>query len=305
MNYIVAIPYDVGLAESIGKKGSENGITFFNRKEEGNVIVCLVPSDPDEKFYAVAEAVTLADQVVLSTKEIDSKFGEALIAAKLLKKRVIFTNENDVSTIAKGIDYEVTERDMAIESIMRYRKETNNTAGEEASSVDSKVSVMLDRAFPVKGIGTVVLGFVRNGTVRVHDTLYHNSGKSAFVRSIQSQDVDVTEAVRGTRVGLALKNLEYDEISKGDVLSSEQVGNVEEISAKLEMTKIGEEEIRQGKRYELVSGFIVVDAEVLGWDSNTGVIRLGLAKGMPLAKGNEFVLIRSYMPRIFARGEVV
>ena len=51
------------------------------------------------------------------------------------------------------------------------------------------------------------------------------------------------------------------------MLSSKPLGNVEELSAKLEMMKIGEGEIRQDKRYELV-------------------------------------LIPSYMPRIFARGEV-
>ena len=69
------------------------------------------------------------------------------------------------------------------------------------------------------------------------------------------------------------------------MLSSEPLGNVEELSAKLEMMKIGEGEIRQGKRYELVSEFIVVDAEVLGWDSNTGVIRLSLAKVCHWQKG--------------------
>ncbi|MEM3827212.1 MAG: EF-Tu/IF-2/RF-3 family GTPase [Candidatus Micrarchaeaceae archaeon] len=296
MHYIVAIPYDVGLAESIGRKGSENGITFFNRKEEGNTIVCLVPTNPDDKFYTVAESIMLAEQVVLSTKEIDSVFGEVLVAAAMLNKRIIFTDENDVSALAKGLNFEVSERDMVIESIIRYK-------GRGPAESEGKTVVLIDRVFPVKGVGTVALGFVTNGTVHVHDTLYHNSGKKVFIRSIQLQDEDVVEAGVGSRVGLALKNIEYDEADKGDVLSSEEVSSVEELSAKLETTKIEEEEIRQGNRYELVSNFISVSAEVLKWDETTKIVSLGLAKKVPIGKGGTFVLIRSRMPRIFAKGE--
>ncbi len=299
MHYIVAVPYDLSIAESIGKKGSENSIMFFNRKEEGNTIVCLVPSNPEDKFHSVAETLMLADQVIIDTKNIDSVFGEVLVAAKLLKKRVIFTSENEVGAIAKGMDYEVSDRDVLVERIIRYQPQ------KVKEQENQKTVVLIDKVFPVKGVGTVALGFVKSGIVHVHDTLRHNSGKEVFVRSIQSQDVDVDEAEVGTRVGLALKNVEYDEIDKGDILSSETFNNIEDISAKLEMTDIWEEDISEGRRYELVSNFIVCDAEVKNFDKSTGTISLSLVKKVPLAKGDTFVLVRSRMPRIFACGEVL
>ncbi|MGC8478962.1 MAG: EF-Tu/IF-2/RF-3 family GTPase [Candidatus Micrarchaeia archaeon] len=299
MHYIVAVPYDLSIAESIGKKGSENGIIFFNRKEEGNTIVCLVPSNPEDKFHSVAETLMLADQIILNTNNVDAAFGEVLVAAKLLKKKVIFTGENDVGALAKGIDHEISERDMLVEKIIRYQPKSISAEN------DTKTVVLIDKVFPVKGVGTVALGLVKNGVVHAHDTLYHNSGKEVFIRSIQSQDVDIDKAGVGTRVGLALKNIEYDEIDKGDVLSTEKIGSTDEISAKLELTDVWGEDIAEGRRYEMVSNFIACDAEVKSFDGKTNTISLSLVRKVPLAKGDFFVLLRSRMPRIFAIGEVL
>lgn len=94
---------------------------------------------------------------------------------------------------------------------------------------EGAVSVRLDHAFPVKGVGTVALGFVRRGTLRTHDRLrLWPSEREVDVRSIQSQDIDVREARQGTRVGVALKGVDADEISRGQVLAPAQghdVGN--------------------------------------------------------------------------------
>jgi selenocysteine-specific translation elongation factor len=296
MHFIVSIPFDQGLAESIGKKGSEEGIAFYNRKEIDDVIVCLVPTDPDGKYYTVAESMMLADQVVLSTRNMGSNFGEALIAAGLLGKRVIFTNENDVSKFAKGVDYVVADRERVLEAILGYRP--------DKKVADQGNVVLIDRVFPVKGVGTVALGFVKSGRIRVHDTLLHNSGKSAFVRSIQVQDVDRDEAEAGTRVGLALKGLDYGEIDKGDTLSDRRIEKVEELTAALSMSEIGQEYIVAGRRYTLVSDFIVSEVEVLEFDESKNIVRFGLAKAAALQPGDEFLLLRNGIPRMFARGTV-
>jgi Selenocysteine-specific translation elongation factor len=64
------------------------------------------------------------------------------------------------------------------------------TVAPSKSSYNKEEHVDLDKAFVVKGVGSVVLGIVSKGSVAVHDTLYASSGKQAF-RSIQSQDKDI------------------------------------------------------------------------------------------------------------------
>ena len=100
---IVAIPNDIQLAQSIGKKGTENGVVFYNRKTQDTDIVVLTPSDPIEKYYAVAESIILSDIVIISTKKIDALLGECLIACQLLGKKVAITDEMDIQNITKGM----------------------------------------------------------------------------------------------------------------------------------------------------------------------------------------------------------
>ena len=77
--------------------------------------------------------------------------------------------------------------------------------------------IYIDRAFSVKGVGVVVLGFVLGGTVSVHDELRlipSTDGKSAEVRGIQVSDEDQESVGRGLRVGLSLKGVELKDLDK-------------------------------------------------------------------------------------------
>jgi selenocysteine-specific translation elongation factor len=77
--------------------------------------------------------------------------------------------------------------------------------------------VYVDKAFSVKGVGTVALGFVLSGRVSVHDKLRPISGPAgvtAEVRGIQINDVDFDSADRGIRVGLSLKGIEAKALDK-------------------------------------------------------------------------------------------
>lgn len=77
--------------------------------------------------------------------------------------------------------------------------------------------VYIDRAFSVKGVGVVVLGFVLGGTVSVHDELRlvpQTEGRKAEVRGIQVSDEDQESVGRGLRVGLSLKGVELKDLDK-------------------------------------------------------------------------------------------
>ena len=64
-------------------------------------------------------------------------------------------------------------------------------------------------------------GVIKQGAVKTFDHLkILPSGKDILVRSIQMHDDPVTECKSPARVGLAVKGVDADDISRGDVLCS-------------------------------------------------------------------------------------
>ncbi len=291
MNVVIAIPIDKTLADFIGKGSPEGSINIYTRKLGEGTIVGLMPASIDEKFGSLAECLLLSSQVVISTREINSAFGEVLIGAALLGKRIIFTDDNSVDDYVKNLkiqNFEVLGKDSLLASIISHGKES---AGED-------VRIDIDKAFPVKGIGSVALGVVTKGKLTVHQELYHTDGNLVMIKSIQSHDVDVNEADTGTRVGVALKGIEYDRISKGDLLTTKQVPKVTVVKVKMKLSEVNKEDVQAGGRYSIVSNF---SESIVKVDSVSGdEITLKLEKQLPLAAGDECLLIRDKKPRIFA-----
>ncbi len=295
MNIVISVPVDENLASFIGKKGSENSITFYNRKLENDVVVVLYPNQEDEKVYALAQSLLLSTQVVLSTLAMDRRFGEALIAASLLGRPLLLTDDSDAEGILKGSGlsgYRVVSRAELLDAV----RKSAQPAGEGTIRVD------IDKGFPVKGVGTVALGIVTRGVIRQHDKLYHTSGKLVVVRGLQSQDVDITSADRGTRVGVSLKDISHEDIGKGDLLTATPVGRASRISVEFTTSKMAVEKMVEGAQYRLVMGFGFSDCAVTKVDGN--VVELDLKAKLPAEVGTEVLLIRKAMPRIFAAGRV-
>ncbi len=295
-DFIISVPLDTKLAEFIGKKGSVNSVTFYNRKIDNDTIVALTPSSIEEKFYALATSLLIADQIVISTASVDKYLGEALVAASLLNKHVIITNDNDISNLMSSIriqDTEVVDKAMLLERITKHSKKDTSQL---------PLVVDIDKAFPVKGVGTVLLGIVRTGTIKVHDKMHHPNGKEVLIRSIQSQDVDVQTAGRGTRVGLAIKGVEYEEFDKGDVLSEKAVKRVQKLAGSVSVSAISNEEIREGARYGIAINMSYVEGTIE--EASEGSLKIRLEKQVCAEIGDEFLLVRPRSPRIFASGKV-
>lgn len=296
MNTIIAIPFDEELASFIGKKGSENSITFYNRRFNNDIIVAIMPSSLEDKFYALPQCMLVADKIIASTKSIDKIFGEILVACSVLDKPVIFTKDNDITNLLSAIkleNYSFCDRDGLLDAII---------AGKAANAAEQK-RIDIDKAFNVKGIGTVVLGVVTKGIVKVHDTLYHNSGKTVGVRSLQSQDEDIKEAGPGTRVGIALKGIEDSDMKKGDILSSVQTKSGRQLELEVKNSSFAKELIEVGKTYSIATGFSYSVAVV---ESINGTkVKLKLEKAICAEANDRFMLVRAIAPRIFASGKIL
>jgi selenocysteine-specific elongation factor len=77
----------------------------------------------------------------------------------------------------------------------------------------------VDRAFTIKGTGTVVTGTVWTGSIgRDSSVIVFPPGKRSRVRGIQHHGADVRRADPGERVALALTDLDVAEVSRGSVV---------------------------------------------------------------------------------------
>jgi selenocysteine-specific elongation factor len=77
----------------------------------------------------------------------------------------------------------------------------------------------IDRAFTLRGIGTVVTGTLWSGSIAPGDSLrLEPRGRNVRVRSVQVHDQPVEEADAGQRVAVNLQGIERGELRRGDAL---------------------------------------------------------------------------------------
>jgi len=215
------------LVKELGKKGTSTDITFYNMKKGRVTLTIIEPSRYPEKLSSLFYTASLADLAVLVIDALSAKLGEIILmlnAAGVKEGVFILRNYLDKGQIAPLIRGTVLEQYTELpDDPVVLREWLWNRAGEQKSARNTeKGSVPIDHHFNVKGIGTVILGCVQEGTIRRHDQLtVHPLGKQAQIRSIQMHDDDAEEASAGDRVGLALKGIEADDLDRGFVLSSD------------------------------------------------------------------------------------
>ncbi len=107
-----------------------------------------------------------------------------------------------------------------LDSIDQLKQEMSRL--ESKGHIDGPVIIPIDHVFDVKGVGTVVMGVVKQGSVKVYYQLkIMPSGEDIVVKSIQMRDDPVDESNSPARVGLAVKGMTAEQIAKGDILCSE------------------------------------------------------------------------------------
>jgi selenocysteine-specific elongation factor len=103
---------------------------------------------------------------------------------------------------------------------------------------DDLFRMPVDRAFSVKGTGTVVTGTVWSGSVSRESTLrVLPSGRTVRVRGVQCHGKAVDTAFPGTRTALALGGCDLGDVERGStIVSSEQWTPTREIDVALKLT---------------------------------------------------------------------
>jgi selenocysteine-specific elongation factor len=94
-----------------------------------------------------------------------------------------------------------------------------NLAGAPTRAVDDLFRLPVDRAFSIRGTGTVVTGTVWSGALATDATVrILPTQKTARVRRIEAHGAPVSTALAGARAAIALAGLDVDDVPRGSVL---------------------------------------------------------------------------------------
>ena len=210
------------IANDFGKKGTVTDLTVYDRKESDIIRTWVVPNGFPEKIQPLLQAINIAEYVIFYVASLDRYTGEQIIALDMLnKKNGILSHsyevdENRLHSMIKGT------------VLQNYKKIDSPNIKEELVKLphvsnDGPAQIVIDHSFDVKGVGTVVLGKVLQGTINQYDNLKHlPSGTDVMLKSIQMHDDDVKQAVCPARVGLSLKGIKPDEVGRGDIITSDE-----------------------------------------------------------------------------------
>ncbi len=142
----------------------------------------------------------------------------------------------------------------------------------------------VDRAFTLRGIGTVATGTLWSGSIGVGDRLrVEPAGFDVRVRSVQMHDEDVERAEAGGRVAVNLPGVERDRLARGDALVT---AGAFTISYRLDVRLEPIAEIPRA--VTLHHGTAQIPARVVRADE--GRAQLRLAAPVVAARGDRFVL---------------
>jgi selenocysteine-specific translation elongation factor len=216
----VAVVGAPDIAKELGKRGTSSDITLFNTVHDEAAITVVEPTQFPEKFPPLLNSLAMADHCLLVVPELSRPVAETIATVELadVPTTVVLgpsVGDAEVARAFKGGRLVSAQR-----VPLDLPKLRDLVDGLTAAPNEGPVRVPLDHAYPVKGVGAVALGVVRRGTLRAHDRLrLYPTAKTVEVRSIQVHDVDRPEANVGERVGVALKGVEVDEISRGQILA--------------------------------------------------------------------------------------
>jgi selenocysteine-specific translation elongation factor len=210
---------DSSIAAQLGKKGTATDIVIYDRKTADTVYTWTAPTTFPDKIQPLMQAVNIAEYALLNVAKLDKFLGEqvmALDSVGLSDGFVMHSYEVDrekLKTLLKGTSLANYQ---FVDSIDQLKQEM---AKLKPKSSDGPLMIPVDHAFDVKGVGTVALGVVKQGTVKVYDELTLLPGKkNVLVKSIQMHDDPVESSSSPARVGLAIKGPGADDISRGDVI---------------------------------------------------------------------------------------
>lgn len=217
----IAVLGDQAVAAQLGRKGTASDLALYDRKGGGVLRTYVAPSGFPDKIQPLLQAIGMSEYAVFHVSSLDRFTGEqavALGAAGMAGGVLSHSYEIDEGRL------EALVRGTVLEGYARAGPEGLREAADALGPLHGDggtgpTRVAVDHCFDVKGVGTVALGRVESGSVRKYQEVeILPSGAEAVVKSIQMHDDPVDEARFPARVGLSLKGMRPEGVSRGDVV---------------------------------------------------------------------------------------
>jgi len=256
-NVTVALLGSLDYGSNLGKKGTSTDITFYNLKKGEATVTLIEPTRYPERLAPLFYAVSLSKKAIVVLDEINAAFGECLVmlqCSDIKSGYIILRNyipKEKIEPLIKGTNLEKFEFIADDPAFLREQllAEAAKQKPPEVPVGQQTVGIVpVDHAFNVKGVGVVILGVVISGIVQKHAMLnVLPGGKTAQVRSIQKHDDEFDVAGEGDRVGLALKNVEVEDLDRGSVLTNEpSIKTSSKLETHASLVKYWQTPIKQG-----------------------------------------------------------
>jgi selenocysteine-specific translation elongation factor len=305
-NLTVAVLGSLGYAGNLGKKGTATDITFYNLKKGEDTITFIEPTRYPERLAPLFYAVSLSKKAIVAIDEVNAQLGECIVmlqVAGIESGYFVLRNyvpKEKILPLIKGTSLEKFEIVNDDPNLLREQllaeaakqKQPELPAGQQAIGI-----VPVDHSFNVKGVGVVVLGVVANGFIQKHANLnVLPAGKTAQVRSIQKHDEEYDLSGEGDRVGLALKNIEVEDLDRGAVLTNDPaIKTGTTLNAATQLVKYWPTPLKQGMVMHVGhwTQFVTAKVEAVSEEADfrKPTITLALEKPLVYKSGDKAVLM--------------
>lgn len=223
------------LAKEIAKATDQRDVHTYVHKEAGvngpRILSIIRPAKLPDRIRPLFNALCAARVGMIEVTAVNAEFGEVLVAfaSAGIDKGLIVINaaeggwvdEDQVMGLFKqaGLGGWTQCSSDGIELRGELYKLMDSISADLEAAKSAPLVVPIDQHFNVKGIGLVAIGYVQSGTLKVHDELrLMPADGPGTVKSLQVMDDDVTEAVAGDRVGIALRNTKEEHLAGGSLV---------------------------------------------------------------------------------------
>ena len=247
------------IAQMLGKKGSADDISLYNTNFGGKLVTTVEPTLYPKKVEALAFCAYMADYCIVHADALTPELGEIIVTLDLLgkDKGCLVGDSVDWAMFCKGTALEKYER---AESDEDAKQKALAFEPEKKDATD--LVAIIDHAFEVKGVGSVALGVIKKGILKVHDKLQAFPSDSFLeVRSIQMQDKNFDEAGQSDRVGIAFKGMKSDDLGRGMVLSK-SCPTANAVTAELEVARFCKRPVENGEVMHFCCGMQMVPGKI-------------------------------------------
>ncbi len=321
------------IGDFLGTRGADSDVVFYTRHEPRDIWAVAHPTGYPDKIKSLIQALRLSNLHILCLPAGDPLgplAGECIVAMdtfKRLRNTHVFACIGDITP---KTEYNV---DILQDTLQKVTKgstlegmpvftlrtkddlDTLKTALLKAPPLpplQNFTKVLVDSSFPVKGVGTVILGVVESGQVIASEMLeLMPDQKKVIVRSIQKQDRDFKTAEAGDHVGLAIKGIKPEEISRDNVLAT--VGMMrpgETFDAKTMVSPYSKLTLKADDKtqYHLIVDLAVAPVKIVGGDTiapgSHGTLKLTVDKKISLNSGKSFGILL-YMEKFTGKLRII